>query len=209
MAPNLFFTKRRIIEWSIVLLVLAFFISILWPVQSKARNSARSTKCMRDLRDIGLAAIAFSQDHEGRLPGQDWVNDLRDSGIEYSQLACNSSSADRDKREISYGYNALLLVPGGKGIHLSQIQSPDKVGVICDADPVTTIGGLIGGSTDVHPISIPLVTPSNRHSGVIITLADGHARYMPGNYTPSTHDKNDPIYQAFYLAKKLGYIKGK
>jgi hypothetical protein len=123
-------------------------------------------------------------------------------------LACPSSTADAAKSEIAYGYNSLLIQPTGVGISEQQMRNPSEVGVICDADPVGTTGGLIGGgyATDNVATPLPVVTPSNRHAGVIAGFADGHAKYLPGNFKINANDYTDPIFRAFYMIVNIGLV---
>ncbi len=157
---------------------------------------------------MATAAVMFSQDHGDQYPGRDWVKDLKSQGIEYKQLACNSSTADPAKHEISYGYNSLMLAPSGKGIATGHIKTPDKVGLFCDTDPVTSVGGLIGNELIIHAIGLPWVAPTNRHCGLVASFADGHARYisLSGKYKYAATDKTDPISQSFSLAMKQSYL---
>ncbi|MDD3927346.1 MAG: DUF1559 domain-containing protein [bacterium] len=62
--------KRRgftLIELLVVITILALLVAILFPVFSRAREKARQTTCMSNLKQIGLGIFMYVQDWDGRL----------------------------------------------------------------------------------------------------------------------------------------------
>ena len=57
-----------LIELLIVIAVIALLMSILLPSLSKARDQAKRTICMSNMRQIGFAAGFYAEDHETRVP---------------------------------------------------------------------------------------------------------------------------------------------
>ena len=79
-----FFQSKRqgftLIELLVVVSVIAILIAILLPALQMARSAARSTQCKNNLRQIGIALHAFSQnDPAGRFctGAFDWRRDGR------------------------------------------------------------------------------------------------------------------------------------
>ncbi len=60
-----------LIELLVVIAIIAVLISLLLPALASARNSARSVKCLSNLRQIGIAVAAYSNDFDNFPVGRD------------------------------------------------------------------------------------------------------------------------------------------
>ncbi len=60
-----------LIELLVVIAIIAFLMGILTPVLGKARKQAWSVACGSNLRQVGVAANVFAQDHDGKIPRAD------------------------------------------------------------------------------------------------------------------------------------------
>ncbi|MDB5297113.1 MAG: xcpT 9 [Phycisphaerales bacterium] len=57
-----------LVELIVAIGIIALLIAILMPALSRAREAAKRAVCASNLRQLGLAARAFANDHKGRFP---------------------------------------------------------------------------------------------------------------------------------------------
>jgi len=57
-----------LIELLVVIAIIAILAAILFPVFAQAREKARSAACLSNLKQIGLAALAYAQDYDDTYP---------------------------------------------------------------------------------------------------------------------------------------------
>ena len=57
-----------LIELLVVIAIIAILAAILFPVFSQAREKARQTACLSNLKQLGMGMGMYTQDYDGRLP---------------------------------------------------------------------------------------------------------------------------------------------
>jgi prepilin-type N-terminal cleavage/methylation domain-containing protein/prepilin-type processing-associated H-X9-DG protein len=57
-----------LIELLVVIAIIAILAAILFPVFSRARENARRTSCISNMKQIGIAMNMYTQDYDERLP---------------------------------------------------------------------------------------------------------------------------------------------
>ena len=84
-----------LVELLVVVSIIALLISILLPSLRKAREQAKSIKCLGHMRGMGQAAMVFSSDHDGR--------------IQLVAAEGNVETADPGRQRFAYGAGDELL----------------------------------------------------------------------------------------------------
>jgi prepilin-type N-terminal cleavage/methylation domain-containing protein len=74
------FTRRKcgaftLIELLVVIAIIAILAAILFPVFAQAREKARQTSCLSNLKQIGTAALMYAQDYDERAP-RNWYGPM-------------------------------------------------------------------------------------------------------------------------------------
>lgn len=66
-------TGFTLIELLVVIAIIAILAAILFPVFAKAREKARQTSCLSNMKQLGLGIKMYAQDYdESRVPGWIW-----------------------------------------------------------------------------------------------------------------------------------------
>jgi prepilin-type N-terminal cleavage/methylation domain-containing protein/prepilin-type processing-associated H-X9-DG protein len=86
-----------LVELLVVIGIIAVLISILLPTLNRARESARSVKCLSNMRQLSEAVFMFAQDHKGYMPGRAGSSVLIwDSGTNTTKQATSAQAAAGD-----------------------------------------------------------------------------------------------------------------
>src|SRR5205823_4954449 len=87
-----------LIELLVVIAIIAILAAILFPVFAQARESARKTTCLSNMKQNGLAALMYVQDYDEQFPncGGGWWDSIsisRNRGPSGLRLTNNPSPA--------------------------------------------------------------------------------------------------------------------
>ncbi len=131
-------TAFTLIELLVVIAIISILAAILFPVFAQAREKARQTSCLSNMRQMGLAVQMYAQDVDEALPLAatatptgflNW-HDLVDPYVKNKQVwICPSAAAPiKDiygKPVCHYGWNAYYLnrngIDAGKPIDVNNI----------------------------------------------------------------------------------------
>ena len=206
-------TERRkgftLIELLVVIAIIAILAAILFPVFAKAREKARTTACLSNVKQIGLAIMMYVQDYDEMYPRTNQWNypaAYWPSGWVYNWVAvigpyvkntqifvCPST---RGLGQIGSGNN--MAVQGylmsyyfgfWQSVGMAQIQEPADTVMIGDGrynansmNYALDAGGnpVSGGQYDWAYDIFGWHGGSPHNEGLNIGYADGHAKWVKG-----------------------------
>lgn len=150
-----------LIEILVVIAIVSILAAILFPVFARARENARRSSCMSNLKQIGLAVMMYAQDNDERYPfssqaraslGSSWSSTAVPSGDfansvsvywqqflqPYTKSAqvfyCPSNNYASDGLYGNYGVNRLIIADiATTSVSMAAIPSPASSYMIMDA----------------------------------------------------------------------------
>jgi prepilin-type N-terminal cleavage/methylation domain-containing protein/prepilin-type processing-associated H-X9-DG protein len=193
-----------LIELLVVIAIIAIRAAILFPVFARAREKARQSSCLSNLKQIGLACLMYVQDYDEISPAAhmydgEWWGELVMPYMKNEQiLVCQSMKQYDDSRvpldDLGYSFNTGMGYwighptrsgPAYEGVVIAGVQYPAETPWVCDAtmwwsswrddgELVKCMYALPSYSSDSRSVCWPLVHNGGRN----LVMVDGHAKWM-------------------------------
>jgi len=169
-----------LIELLVVIAIIAILAAILFPVFARAREAARATSCVSNLRQVGLAVTMYATDNEGypfhsspsnQVPRTRWPDYLLPYTKNEKMFLCPSAPIDMFRKAWAhapdrffggYGYNFQYL--GNSRFPFvapdAAVQAPAQTVVVTDTQGC----GYDAGIRNAGNYSVDPPLPSSRGS---------------------------------------------
>ncbi|HEY3298794.1 MAG TPA: DUF1559 domain-containing protein [Armatimonadota bacterium] len=117
-----------LIELLVVIAIIAILAAILFPVFAKAREKARQTSCLANVKQLGLSLIMYMSDYDQTYPNNDGL--VNSSGAYTGTRVLNDKSSDIYTRGWANHLNT--YVKSAAMFKCPSASNGNKVGVACD-----------------------------------------------------------------------------
>jgi len=190
-----------LIELLVVIAIIAILAAILFPVFAKAREKARQSSCLSNVKQLALASLQYAQDYDemtlpSYLPGKPSTSDqwyeMIDPYLKNTQILVCPSNRSAGVPGYGWNYYYLTYAPpgrtagyGGATASLGDIKSPAETVLMADSS-WNSLHYVISPAYDNPPGTN--YGPSAIHNdGANVAMADGHAKWfkVPGDLTNS------------------------
>ncbi|MFO8081900.1 MAG: DUF1559 domain-containing protein [Armatimonadota bacterium] len=176
-----------LIELLVVIAIIAILAAILFPVFARAREKARQTSCLSNVKQIALALHMYAQDYDEVLStaqnspeGQStyyWQDMIQPYIMNEQVFTCPSSP----RQPIGYGWNyphGPYRLDRGQTLALAEISYPAEFMLFGDSNPDRYRWLYCGPHwpDGIHDDTNMVATRHNE--GANFGFADGHAKWM-------------------------------
>jgi len=163
-----------LIELLVVIAIIAILAAILFPVFARAREKARQSSCLSNIKQMTLGSLMYCQDYDEMFHTYDYWYNFITPYVKNTQIFVCPSLHNQPR---GYGFNYLYL----RWQALAMVASPSETLIYVDT-----------GRNDSDALYIPahvnppsqdtyasICRPDPRHNGGCnIGWVDGHAKWM-------------------------------
>ena len=202
-----------LIELLVVIAIIAILAAILFPVFARAREKARQSSCLSNLKQLTLAGLSYAQDYDEQLPWEETDIDHTGSGsagdmtwrtmiLPYTRnvqvFFCPSDrpagtrydGAMADFSEVAgYAINVQHWDPGSPepayGANIGQPEDSASVVLLWESTGSHKVGAQSNAHGDVRTDAAAMRHNGGQNCGFV----DGHAKWLkPSALCPASGD---------------------
>ena len=187
-----------LIELLVVIAIIAILAAILFPVFARAREKARQTSCLSNVKQIALGVMMYAQDYDERLPYR-YLNSGVGGSIQYpgggtsggmiwpmpvypyvKNITLFDCPSDPYKWSGNYtGHQCYGISNHIDGRMLAQLEKPAETILLADAyEEGYSQSYYVQRNVVMHSSGvIRSIIPDRHNEGANFGLADGHAKW--------------------------------
>ena len=181
-----------LIELLVVIAIIAILAAILFPVFAKAREKARQSSCLSNVKQIGLGFMMYAQDYDERLPGGNvsgtgtWYNAIAPYLKNTQILTCPSKNTYFPGYGVPWWNVMSDAASGPKGCALGAVDASAEALLFAESErtngatmwlySLKVIG--YGTSADVGYGYNGIPVPGRHNGGNNCGFFDGHAKWI-------------------------------
>ncbi len=204
-----------LIELLVVIAIIAILAAILFPVFARAREKARQTSCLSNLRQLATGVAMYASDNDGMMPWQQtlvvwdalgtlgmspWLQVVEPYVKNRNIFKCPSGPG---ATLTHYSFNAYAMSVSSLGAYtIDSAPDPSAAVMLFDAGGTDTSSWSAPAAADADPTNegqiagdasntvVSLLFPGRHNGGNNIAFMDGHAKlwpHMPAGETVSTY----------------------
>jgi len=140
-----------LIELLVVIAIIAVLAAILFPVFAQAREKARQTTCINNMRQLSVAVAMYTQDNRDQYfpdpKTQPWSTYLSSLGSAAGIFHCPSTKHAGNQAAPDYGFDSYLF-----GKAMSKVQYPSTGIMLADINQATSNRNYTFNSTAVNTV---------------------------------------------------------
>jgi len=199
----LFFKGFTLIELLVVIAIIAILAAILFPVFAQAREKARQTTCLSNVKQMGLGLQMYVDDYDEMLPpGVDYpwspwgttIFDRLDPYVKNNKMFLCPSSNSKDIKYGNYGVNGTIAghnYNGGFHTSYGQLSRPAETYLILETTrgifmswssafnegaSLLGVSSVVPGAFELNNETPPAGEKERHNKKVNIAFCDGHAK---------------------------------
>jgi prepilin-type N-terminal cleavage/methylation domain-containing protein len=191
-----------LIELLVVIAIIAILAAILFPVFAQAREKARQTSCLNNMKQLGLGFKMYLDNWDDTFPGLGqfnekigwiWATDHYKIDVTKGAIfpyvksvgvyRCPSDAAPGQEKAnsptfLSYSMSSQYLQSDGSMISEADISEPSETILLMEESDASALNAGLNDGYFVADLSSHDYNTDRHTSGGMFTFADSHAKYM-------------------------------